>query len=39
MTNSTLAALIVVGMMAAFSWFVRSGRFGRLSDKASVISI
>jgi flagellar biosynthetic protein FliO len=39
MTNSTLAALIVLALMAAFAWFVRSGKFGRLSAKASAISI
>lgn len=39
MTNSTLAALIVLALMAAFAWFVRTGRFGRLSARASSISI
>jgi flagellar biosynthetic protein FliO len=39
MTNSTIAALIVLGMMAAFAWFVRSGRFGRLSARAAAVSI
>ena len=39
MTNSTIAALIVLAMMAAFAWFVRTGRLGRLSAKASAISV
>ena len=39
MTNSTIAALIVLAMMAAFAWFVRTGRLARLSAKASAISV
>lgn len=39
MTNSTLAALIGLAIVAAFAWFVRTGRFGRLAAKASAISI
>jgi len=39
MTNSLLAVMIVLAMVAAFAWFLRSGRFGRLSARASAISI
>jgi flagellar biogenesis protein FliO len=39
MTNSLLAVMIVLAMVGAFAWFLRSGRFGALSAKASAISI
>jgi flagellar biosynthetic protein FliO len=39
MTNSTIAALIVLAIMAAFAWFVRTGRLGRLSARVSAISV
>ena len=39
MTNSLLAVMIVLAMVAAFAWFLRSGRFGQLSTRASAISI
>jgi flagellar biogenesis protein FliO len=39
MTNSTIAALIVLAGMAAFAWLVRTGRLGRFSPKPSAISV
>ena len=39
MTNHFLAVVIVLGLVAAFAWFLRTGRFGRLSARASAISI
>ncbi|HEY0872509.1 MAG TPA: flagellar biosynthetic protein FliO [Vicinamibacterales bacterium] len=39
MTNSTLAALIVLAGMAVFAWLVRTGRMGRFAPKASAISV
>jgi len=39
MTNSTIAALIVLAMTAALAWLFRSGRLGRFSSRASAISI
>lgn len=39
MTNNTLAALIVLAIVAGMAWFVRTGRFARFSAKASTISV
>jgi flagellar biosynthetic protein FliO len=39
MTNSTIAALIVLAGLATFAWLVRTGRLGRFSPKASAISV
>ena len=39
MTNSTLAALIVLAMMGGFAWFVHTGRFARLSARASAVAV
>lgn len=39
MTNSILAVLIVLAMVGGLAWLLRSGRLGRLSAKASLISI
>jgi flagellar biosynthetic protein FliO len=39
MTNSTVAALIVLALMGVFAWLVRSGRLGRLTARASLISV
>jgi flagellar biosynthetic protein FliO len=39
MTNSTLAALIVLAAMAVLAWLVRSGRLGQLAPRASSISV
>jgi flagellar biogenesis protein FliO len=39
MTNGTIAVLIVLAMMGAFAWLFRTGRLGRFSSRASVISI
>jgi flagellar biosynthetic protein FliO len=39
MTNSTLAALIVLAGMGVFAWLVRTGRLGRFAPKASAISV
>lgn len=39
MTNSILAVLIVLALVAGLAWLLRSGRLGRLSARASSISI
>jgi flagellar protein FliO/FliZ len=35
--NTTLAVLIVFGLMAGLAWLVHSGRLGRLTSRASTV--
>lgn len=37
--NEVLAVLIVLGLVGALAWLVRSGQFGKLSARASAVGV